>query len=103
MGNGSRLGFYSWWVASAVGVALAHVGAPAGAAEPERRSGGFEPGRVWDVHITISAEEFAAMQPRGARGFPGFGPGPAPKAPEKPIDPNREVHRNNFGVDLPWA
>lgn len=56
----------------------------------------FAPGKVWQVHITLSAEEFAAIQPRG-----GFGP--QPKAPAKPADPNREVHRNNFGVDLPWG
>ena len=103
MGNGSRFGFHSWWFASAMGLALASAGTPAVAAEAEKKSSAFEPGRVWDVHITISAEEFAAMQPRGGRGFPGFGPGPASKAPEKPADPNREVHRNNFGVDLPWA
>jgi hypothetical protein len=59
----------------------------------------FDPLKVWQVHVTVSAEEFAAMQPRAARGFPGFGP--APKEPK--ADPKREVHRNNFGMDLPWA
>jgi spore coat protein H len=54
---------------------------------------------VLPVHITLSAEEYAAIQPRGKIGF--FGP--QPKTPEKPADPNREVHRNDFGVDLPWG
>ena len=26
-----------------------------------------------------------------------------PKAPERPADPGREVHRNTFGADLPWG
>ena len=72
----------------------------------------FAPGKVWSVHLVLSAEEYAALEPRGGRGFPGFGPpgfGPpgfgAPPAntPEKPLDPDREVHRNTFGVDLPWG
>lgn len=64
-------------------------------------AGVFERGTVWPVHLTLSAAEFAAMQPRaaGGGGF-GFGFG---KPPEKPVDPKREVHRNNFGMDLPWA
>ncbi|WP_238602494.1 CotH kinase family protein [Fimbriiglobus ruber] len=61
----------------------------------------FTTGSLWQVHITMSAEEYAAIEPRGNRGFPGFGP--APKAPDKPADPNREVHRNTFGRDLPWG
>ena len=41
------------------------------------RAAAFDPDKVWDVHITIPAAEFAAMQPRG--GFNMFGP-PQPKA-----------------------
>ncbi|MBN9521181.1 CotH kinase family protein [bacterium] len=67
--------------------------APGAAADPAA----YAPGKLWPVHITLSAEEDAAIQPRG--GY-GFGP---PKAPATPIDPNREVHRNTFGVDLPWG
>jgi spore coat protein H len=66
------------------------------------RAAAFEPNRVWDVHVTLTAAEFEAMQPRG--GFNMFGPPqPKAKAPERPLDPNREVHKNTFGVDLPWA
>lgn len=60
----------------------------------------YSPGRLWQVHLSLSAEEYAAIEPRGNRGFPGFGP--PPKA-DKPADPNREVHRNTFGSDLPWG
>ncbi|MFO0810255.1 MAG: CotH kinase family protein [Gemmataceae bacterium] len=58
-------------------------------------------GPVWQVRLTLSADEYAAMQPRARGGFPGFEA--APKAPEKPADADRESHRNNFGLDLPWA
>lgn len=61
----------------------------------------FESGKIWPVHLTLSAEEYAAIEPRRARGAPGFGP--PPKAPEKPAGSDREAHRNNFGMDLPWG
>ena len=62
----------------------------------------FEPGKVWNVQITVDSKEYAAMQPRGGGGFPGFG-APKPKPPEDPKVPAREVHRNKFGMDLPWS
>lgn len=71
--------------------------APGAAADPAA----YAPGKLWPVHITLSAEEYAAIQPRGSRGFPGFGP--PPKAQDPPLDPTREVHRNTFGTDLPWG
>lgn len=75
---------------------------PGRAADPPAKAKHpFEPGKVWPVHITLDAKEFAAMQPKGGFGFPGFG-GPPPKNPP-PADPARKVHRNNFGMDLPWA
>ncbi len=62
----------------------------------------FRDPKVWQVHLTIPAKEYAAMQPIGGRGgFGGFPGAPMPPA-AKPVD-GREVHRNNFGVDLPWA
>ncbi len=60
--------------------------------------GVFDPVKVWPVHIALSAEEHAAIQPRG-----GFGFGPAPKEPAKADDPKREVHKSQFGTDLPWG
>jgi spore coat protein H len=72
---------------------------PAPAKDPGAPGAGpFDPAKVWPVHITLSAEEFAAIQPRG-----GFGFGPPTKEPAKPADPAREVHRSQFGTDLPWG
>ena len=89
-----------------VSVALATFSLTAVAEDkPERdrvRASAFEPNKVWNVHITLTSAEFEAMQPRG--GFNPFGPPPPkPKVAEKPLDPDREVHRNTFGVDLPWV
>jgi hypothetical protein len=94
-----------------MGLVLAGAPGTATAARDQDRPGAggvpgwevFEPGKVWKVHIKLSAKEYEAMQPRAGRGFwfPGFG-GPA-KPPEKPGGPARQVHRNTFGMDLPWA
>lgn len=61
----------------------------------------YAPGTIWPVHITVSTGEYDAIQPKGGMGFPGFRP-PA-REPEAPGKPKREVHRNNFGMDLPWG
>ena len=61
----------------------------------------FVPGKLLKVHITLSAKEYEAMQPRG--GFGGFGGPPKPPPPKKAEDPARTVKKNNFGTDLPWA
>lgn len=62
------------------------------------KSAALERDKVLQVHLTITADEFAAIQPRGGRTF-----GPRPKEPEKPADPNREVHKSQFGADLAWG
>jgi spore coat protein H len=68
---------------------------------PKTAAGVYDSARVWPVQITLSVAEFQAMQPRPAAGGGfGFGFG-AP--PAKPADPKREMHRNTFGMDLPWA
>jgi hypothetical protein len=54
----------------------------------------------------MTPAEWEAMQPRMARGFrfPGFGgPPPKPASAAKPGGEERDLHRNNFGMDLPWA
>jgi len=62
----------------------------------------FAGGDILPIHITIAAKEFEAMQPpAGGFGFPGPFGGPT-NPPAKQAD-GREVHRNAFGVDLPWA
>ncbi len=88
---------------SALLAALAVIGAVGHvrAADKIGPAAAFAAGKVWQVHITLSAEEYAAIEPRGGRGFPKGGP--SAKEPDKPVDPKREVHRNNFGMDLPWG
>ncbi len=88
--------FTTGWLRPAAVVAALVCCNPATAADADR-----DPLKVWEVHLTIAADEFEAMQPRPGQPFPGFGP--APKQPVKPLDPGRQVHRNNFGFDLPWA
>jgi len=80
-----------------VALALPHLSGLA-QAPPEPGAGPFASGEVLAVHITLSAEEYAAIEPRTRPGF-----GPAPKEPEKAADPKRDVHRNDFGADLPWG
>ena len=72
-------------------VALAVVPAPA---QPPAKDVFASPTAVWQLHLDFTAKEFAAMNPPVGV-IPGFA------APKKPAD--REVHRNVFGVDLPWA
>ncbi len=90
LGTGCRLA-----LATVAALVLVVPARPALAAD--KGAAVFDPVKVWPVHITLSAEEFAAIQPRG-----GFGFGPAPKEPAK-ADPAREVHRSQFGTDLPWG
>jgi hypothetical protein len=51
--------------------------------------------KVVQFHVTIADDEFTFMQPHNS--FQLFG------KPQKPLDANREVHRNNFGMDLPGS
>ncbi len=60
----------------------------------------FDSGKFWNVHLTISPKEYAALTPP-SRGFFEWLAG-KPKV-VKPDEPVRTVHRNNFGVDLPWV
>lgn len=63
----------------------------------------FHTTNVWQIHIEVAADEYAAMQPRGGGGgFFGFGR--RSSAPAKLADDRvQDLHRNQFGVDLPWA
>ena len=69
---------------------------------PAADKSGFEPGTIHTVRLSLTEKEFAAIQPISSRGgFFGFG---APKKPaQEPGEPPRELHRNTFGMDLPWA
>jgi spore coat protein H len=78
----------------------------ANADEPKRKPANdvFELNKVWPIHITISAKDFAAMEP--TLQFPGFGaPGrpPAPQPPPKADKPT-DVHKGgSFGIEFPWV
>jgi spore coat protein CotH len=64
---------------------------------------GFEPGTVHKIRLRLTDKEFLAMQPISSRGgFLGFGSPPKPP-PAEPGQPEREVHLNTFGMQLPWA
>ncbi|MBI3862160.1 MAG: CotH kinase family protein [Planctomycetia bacterium] len=69
---------------------------------PSSKDDTFEPGRLHTVQIALSEKEFAAITPVAASrgGFFGFGRKPEPK---EPAEVAREMHRNMFGMNLPWA
>ena len=80
-------------------VVLALV-APSLAAGQEKASP-FGLTKVWSIHLELSPEEFAAMQP-ATPAFGGFG-GPPPAAPPAAPAERRESERNLFGTAFPWA
>lgn len=73
---------------------------PTQADDPPGKPGvDFGPEKVWSIHVTLSADEFAAMQP--IMGGP-FGAPPG-QGPQRPPNRNRPVDRNLFGTEFPWA
>ncbi|HEX3152922.1 MAG TPA: CotH kinase family protein [Gemmataceae bacterium] len=80
----------------------------ANAEEPKRKAGDgvFDLTKVWQIHITISAKDFAAMEP--AMQFPGFGPPGRPGSPQPQPQPKADkptdVHKGgSFGIEFPWV
>src|SRR5688572_7001448 len=66
--------------------------------------------KVWDVHITVPAEEYEIMQPPqvgfsgGRPGGPGFPGGPKSPPPKKSATRAVEVHKGgSFAIEFPWA
>jgi spore coat protein CotH len=90
----------NFWLAI---IATFAINPPLKADEPNEGSAVYDLARVHQVHIQLTAKEFEAIQPRGGRGFGFPGPGGPPAAPQAPADPDRDVHRNDFGMDLPWG
>lgn len=68
----------------------------------------FRTGRLVQLHLTLSEEQFAALKPtnRGRFGVMGFGGRGGPERPpnreEPPAEP-RDTHRNTFGTEFPWS
>lgn len=59
--------------------------------------------KVWRIQLTLTAAEFAAMQPAQGGGF-GFPGGPAPPKVEPKLgEPKRDTHRGAFGTEYPWV
>lgn len=67
----------------------------------------FRPGRLVQLHLELSPEQFAAMRPATNGRFGGGfgGPGRGDRSPDRePTDtPPRDVHRNTFGMEFPWS
>jgi spore coat protein H len=92
----------SWLTVAAV--VLAPSGdALAGGGKPPKKEGAdavFQSTKVWPVHLTFSPKEYAAILPP-ERGLLQMLFGKAKSKKEQ--EPARPVHRNTFGVDLPWV
>jgi putative membrane-bound dehydrogenase-like protein len=75
------------------------VAAPAAGEQPKSAGDLLGLDKVWSIHLTLSADEYAAMQPAmdGAFGAP---PGPQ-RLPRRNDGRGRE--RNLFGTEFPWA
>jgi spore coat protein H len=90
---------------SIVGVVMVSLSVTAFSQQPVAKSTGndsfFSETKVYRIDITVPADEYKAMQPQGGFG-PGFFPG-GPAATPKKSEDDRETHRNNFGVTLPFA
>jgi spore coat protein H len=100
-----------FWIAAASVLLLAtpvFLWAPARAADDGKKPAAgadvFGLDKVWQFHLTLSAVEFAAMQPAPSA-FPGFPGGPMPPAKVEPKagEPKRETHRGAFNVEFPWV
>ncbi len=81
-----------------VGGSMLYGAPPALAADDPGAAEVYTSGKLWPIHITLTPEEYAAIEPRNAPGLFNFGG--TPKNQGKPV---REMHRNNFGMDLPWG
>ncbi|MBS0264905.1 MAG: CotH kinase family protein [Planctomycetes bacterium] len=75
---------------------------PTAAVEPTA-SDPFATQAVWSIEITLTPTEFAALPPRRARGMFGFGPLGQAALSKNADGTERQVHRNTFGMDLPWT
>jgi spore coat protein H len=92
---------HSFWIA----LLLPSFAVTADEARPFKPHPVFQTTRVLAVKLSLTAQEYAAMQPPAGSTFGMFGgaAGPRLKSLDATGTDPREIHRNGFGVDLPWA
>lgn len=71
------------------------------AAAPRSAESFFAPDRVWPIHLTVSAEEWQALEPTRRPGV-NFGAAPA-AASTKPKNPDRPTSVSPFGFEYPYV
>ena len=59
--------------------------------------------KVLQIHISLTAKEYEAMQPPGGGGGFGFGFQPPPVNPPPKKDGQRDSDRSVFGTEFPWV
>src|SRR4051794_3714990 len=93
-----------WTVRLVMGLAFLVCVPLANADQPKRKPAddAFDLKKVWQIHITIAAKDFAAMEP--AMQFPGFGQRPGAPQPQPKADKPTDVHKGgSFGIEFPWV
>jgi spore coat protein CotH len=58
--------------------------------------------KVWSMHLTIAANEWEKMQPKGGRGFGGFGGPPRPAEKRTEGGQGKKV-RSMFGIEFEYV
>ena len=90
----------------AIVAAVAYANGPASAGSPTTADQLFAPNRVWTISLTVSPEEWHAIEPtrRPATGL-GFNPPPTQKPAEKPAtrDKDRPISVSPFGFEYPYV
>jgi spore coat protein H len=70
-------------------------------ATPRSADALFAPDRVWSIHLTLTADEWKALEPTRRPGVNFGAPPPAPT--EKPKDSDRPVSVSPFGFEYPYV
>ena len=93
-------------VVQSVGLVMLIAAGPAVAQEPKPKASPtdrvFGLTNVLQLHLELSAKDFAGLEPVGG-GFPfgGFG---APKKDPPKVDPKADIHKGgSFGLEFPWV
>lgn len=84
---------HSVWIAAVASLSMA--------AAPRSAESFFVPDRVWTIHLTVSADEWKALEPTRRPGV-NFG-APSPPPPSKPKDSDRPTSVSPFGFEYPYV